>query len=132
MSRAPPGPRAARAWRVVGGLCVAVGLVGAFVPLLPTTVFLILGAWAYGKGAPELRARLLAHPRYGPGLRLWLEQGRLTRAAKVKAALAIVASYALTLLVLGPSWMLAAVGAGLAGLIAFLATRPQPPDGAGP
>ena len=39
-----------RTWRSLGGLCVLIGLVNAFVPVLPTTVFLLIGAWAYGKG----------------------------------------------------------------------------------
>ena len=44
-----------RTWRSLGGLCVLIGLVNAFVPVLPTTVFLLIGAWAYGKGDPALR-----------------------------------------------------------------------------
>ena len=54
------------AWRALGTVCVAIGVINAFLPLLPTTEFLLIGAWAYGKGAPEMRERLLAHPRFGP------------------------------------------------------------------
>jgi uncharacterized membrane protein YbaN (DUF454 family) len=61
-----------RVWRSFGVVCIAIGLINAFVPLLPTTMFLILGAWAFGKGATDLRRRCSGNPampnRCGSGL----------------------------------------------------------------
>lgn len=36
----------ARTWRTLGAVSVAIGLVNAFIPLLPTTIFLLIGVWA--------------------------------------------------------------------------------------
>jgi uncharacterized membrane protein YbaN (DUF454 family) len=119
----------ARLWRILGGICIAIGTFNAFVPLLPTTVFWIVGVWAYSKGAPHLAEKLLAHPRFGPGLRLWMEHRMMTRTAKIQALGAISLGYAASLLWLGPNPVTLTVGIGLVGLMAYLGSRPEPPPG---
>jgi uncharacterized membrane protein YbaN (DUF454 family) len=96
----------ARTWKSVGTLCFAIGIVNAFIPLLPTTVFLLLGIWAYGKGDPEMRDRMLQHPKFGPSLRRWVEHRQISRVGKLGACLSIVL--------------------GLGALCAWLATRDEP------
>lgn len=136
-SERPAGPHAGAAtssrgalprlaWRVFGSVSVAVGIVNAFLPLLPTTVFLLIGLWAWSKGAPEWHARLLAHPRYGPSLRHWRDGRRITRRGKRAAAGGMTLGYAVTTAVAGIGPVTLAVGAGLAGLGTWLWTRPEP------
>ena len=115
-----------RTWRSLGGLWVLIGLVTAFVPVLPTTVFLLIGAWAYGKGDPALRERLLNHPRFGGGLRLWADKRQITRRGKVAAIAGISVSGAITAATLGSRPLSWGIGAGLLGLCAYLATRAEP------
>ncbi len=114
------------AWRVLGTASVAIGVINAFLPLLPTTVFLLIGAWAYGKGAPEWRERLLAHPRFGPPLRHWQHGRRMTRRAKRAALSGMACSFAVTWAALGNVLPVAAIGTGLLLLAAYLAQRPEP------
>jgi uncharacterized membrane protein YbaN (DUF454 family) len=116
-----------RTWRTFGTLCVAVGVVNAFIPLLPTTVFLLIGLWAYGKGDPEMRQRLLQHPRFGAPLRLWVEKRQITRKGKLGAIGGILLSTAFTATMIGPKPITWAIVAGLVGLSAYLATREEPP-----
>jgi uncharacterized protein len=59
------------AWRALAVVCVALGLVGMFLPVLPTVPFLLVAAWAAGKGWPRLETWLLDHPRFGPTIRRW-------------------------------------------------------------
>lgn len=128
----PPAPpravsaRAARIWRGLGTASVAIGLFNAFVPLLPTTIFLIIGAWAYGKGSPELRAKLLAHPTFGPALTNWVEQRAMTRLAKWQCIGTILTGYVITLGFVGFTTVSVLVGVGLGGLCLFLSRRPEP------
>ena len=118
----------ATAWRVYGATSVAIGVVNAFIPLLPTTVFLLIGAWAWGKGAPEWRARLLAHPRWGKALRLWANGRQVSRRGKRIATLGIATSWALSAALIGPRPAVLAAGLGLAALVAWLWWRPEPGD----
>jgi len=129
--KSPPRARAEtwrlRAWRMLGTACVAIGVANAFIPLLPTTVFLLLGAWAWGKGAPEWRARLLAHPRYGPPLQLWLERRMITRRGKRMCLLGLAASWLISswLLSFRP-WPSVLLGAGLLVLGLWIGSRAEP------
>lgn len=120
-------PAVRLAWRVLGMCSVAIGIVNAFIPLLPTTVFLLIGIWAYGKGDPAMRQRLLSHPRYGAALTLWVEKRQLTRRGKLAACSGIALSALLTLAMIGihkpTAW---AIDAGLMVLCLYLLTRPEP------
>jgi hypothetical protein len=104
-----------------GWLAMALGLAGVFLPLLPTTPFLILAAACFARSSPALHARLRAHPRLGPFLAQWQRDRSVPRAAKRKAYLLVVACFALSIaLVDGTAPRLALGGLGLT-LLAFLA-----------
>ena len=77
-----PGPVAKLLWRVLALVLVGLGLLGAFLPLLPTVPFLLAAAWAAGHGWPALERWLLEHPRYGGYVRRWREAGAVPRRAK--------------------------------------------------
>lgn len=117
----------ARTWRALGAASVTIGIVNAFIPLLPTTVFLLIGVWAYGKGDPRIRARLLAHPRFGPSLRAWVEHRQISTRGKVAACTGIAISMAITAWIVGSTPVTWMVDAGLAILILYLITRPGMP-----
>lgn len=51
---------------MLGTAALALGILGIFVPLLPTTPFLLLAAWLYARSSPKLYRRLLDHKRLGP------------------------------------------------------------------
>ena len=57
-----------------GLLCVALGAIGAFLPVLPTVPFLLLAIFCFARSRPEWAERLYAHPRYGPALRQWRDR----------------------------------------------------------
>ena len=79
-------------WRTLASVSLLLGLVGVVPPVLPTVPFLLLAAWAGGRGWPSLEARLLAHPRHGPVLRQWRERGAVPRRAKWLATVMMLGS----------------------------------------
>ncbi len=72
-------------WRAVALLGLGLGVVGAVLPVMPTVPFLLMAAWAASKGWPELEARLLNHPLYGPPIQQWRANRAVSRKVKVLA-----------------------------------------------
>lgn len=112
-------------WRTLALACVALGAVGVVVPGLPTVPFLLVAAWAAGKGWPALEARLLAHPRYGESIRNWRAHGAVPRRAKWAASLMMLLSAGV--LALSGLPLAAKVGIPLfmAAVAAWLWRRPE-------
>ncbi|MFN8937268.1 MAG: YbaN family protein [Pseudomonadota bacterium] len=105
-------------WRLRAATSLLLGLVGVFVPGLPTVPFLLLAAWAGGKGWPALEAWLLAHPRHGPAIRRGRDHRAVPRRAKWLASATMLASAALIGLSSAPAWL----KLGMVLLLACVAT----------
>ncbi|GAB7554281.1 hypothetical protein NRB_37920 [Novosphingobium sp. 11B] len=107
--------RAARAgWLVLALMLVALGFIGIFVPLLPTTDFLLLALPCFARSSPQLEAWLLNHPRFGPGLRAWRKERAVPRRAKIAACAGMAAGF-------GLFWFHVRPGPPLSGaILAFL------------
>ena len=56
-------------WRCLVVIFVILGFIGGLLPGMPSTVFLILAAWAASIGWPQMDAWLLNHPKHGATLR---------------------------------------------------------------
>ena len=81
----PPSqrPRWQRAlWLAGGGVFLLTGIVGIFLPLLPTTPFVLLAAWCFSRGSVRWEAWLLAHPRFGPMVADWRARRAIPMRAK--------------------------------------------------
>lgn len=97
-------------WTALGLVFVAVGAVGAFLPLLPTVPFLLLALFCFARGNSVWEQRLLVHPRWGPPLRQWRERRAIPRRAKKAALLAMAISVAITAFTAGWPWVLIPAG----------------------
>ncbi|WP_228766506.1 YbaN family protein [Pelagerythrobacter aerophilus] len=80
-------------WLLLGFICIGLGFVGAVVPLMPTTIFMILAAACFARSSPRLEAWMLKHPRFGPGLRAWRNEGAVPRQAKFAACIGMAIGY---------------------------------------
>lgn len=78
-----------------GAVSLAVGVIGIFLPLLPTTPFLLLAAWCFVRSSPRAHAWLYRQKVIGPALRDWEERKAISRRAKTQAVSLIVLSAAL-------------------------------------
>lgn len=120
--------RAARfAYLVLGLICVGLGVIGAFLPVMPTTVFMLIAVWAFSKSSARLEAWLVNHPRFGPRIRDWREHGVIPLRIKLIAWGSMAASLTF-MIVTGASWI-ALTGASSVMLIGaiYIATRPSRP-----
>ncbi|AVG18612.1 hypothetical protein CFN79_07145 [Chromobacterium vaccinii] len=110
-----------------GCLMVALAVIGALLPVMPTTIFLILALACFSKSSPRLEQRLLDHPRYGPGLRRWREQRIVPRKAKCFAALGMGGGFVALLLARPPHWVPWLVAAIELSVLLYLLSRPSRP-----
>ncbi|EAU42667.1 hypothetical protein FP2506_07496 [Fulvimarina pelagi HTCC2506] len=113
-------------WLTVGTSAVLLAALGVVLPLLPTTPFLILSAFAFSRSSPKLEAWLLDHPRFGPAIRDWRAERAISRRAKWLATLVMI----LTLMLggfLGLSVTILLVQGGIFVIVlAFVWTRREP------
>ncbi|MFT4251413.1 MAG: YbaN family protein, partial [Caulobacter sp.] len=105
-------------WLAMGLACVALGFVGAVVPLMPTTVFLIMAAACFARSSPKLEAWLLDHPRFGPTLRAWRRDRAIPPTAKLMACGGMAAGLAAFWWGAHPRWPLLLIVAAVIGLCA--------------
>ena len=106
-------------------MCVGVAAIGALVPLLPTTLFLILALACFTRGSPRLARKLLAHPRFGPPLAAWQQHRIISRRAKTLAVVGMALAVVLVALATDGWLATALVGATLLGVAGYVVTRPS-------
>ena len=111
------------AWVMVG-----LAAAGIFLPLLPTTPFLLLAAWLFSRSSPRLEQWLLEHALFGPPLRDWRENGAIARRTKMIAILLMGLGFAYLWLAVEPPVVgLISVAAIMVTCAIFIASRPEPP-----
>jgi len=109
-----------------GLIFVLLGIIGAFLPVLPTTPFIILAAACFARSSPRLEAWLLSHPVFGALLRDWRDRGAIPRHAKLAALGGCVSGYALFWFGTAPSPALAiAVALLMLGGLFYVFSRPS-------
>jgi uncharacterized protein len=85
----------------VGCLSLATGVVGAFVPVLPTTCFLLLAAGCFSRSSPRLNSWMKANRWFGRYLAEYRESGRINVRVKFGSLIVLWASLFISAGILG-------------------------------
>jgi uncharacterized membrane protein YbaN (DUF454 family) len=112
-----------------GWFCVGLGFIGVFLPVLPTTPFLILALWAFAQSSERFHGWLYQHRFFGPRLRAWHEHRVIPLRAKLLAwgVMTLSLSYVIYKGTL-PWWALLFIAACMgfgAGFIFYYPSRPR-------
>ncbi|MGQ7274457.1 YbaN family protein [Marinobacter sp. V034] len=112
-------------YRALAYISVALAAAGVVLPLLPTTPFVLLAAWAASKGSPEFELWLHNHRIYGPIIQNWRDHRAVPRKAKWLAFIMLLFSWSILYWTGAPTPLLVASGLFFTGLTLFLASRPS-------
>lgn len=122
-----PPPRFRWAWWLLAYASLATGIVGIFVPGLPTTVFVLISAYAASRGSERLRRRLLEDPRFGASIRDWETHGAVSRRGKWMATLTMAVCALVLLLFVHKLWVQVLAIGCMSAVALWLWLRPEPP-----
>lgn len=113
-------------WVVLAGLSFSLGVLGMFLPLLPTTVFMLIAVYCASKGSSRFETWVRSRHYVGPLLVTWEQERAISRRGKWAAVSTMALSALITGWALGPGWTRWGI-IGLLVLIAiWLVTRPEP------
>ncbi len=102
-----------------GMVCVGLGVAGLFLPVLPTTPFLLLAAALFARSSRRVYNWLLNHPVLGPIILEWREHRAMPRRAKRVALVLIAVSFTVSIVFFVPDWRGQLV-MGAAGVVLWL------------
>ncbi|WP_225376268.1 DUF454 family protein [Klebsiella pneumoniae] len=105
---------------IIGWLAVALGTLGVFLPLLPTTPFILLAAWCFARSSPRFHQWLLYCSWFGGYLRHWQQYHAMPRGAKLRAIAMIVVTFAISLWLVKLTWVRIMLLVILACLLIFM------------
>ncbi|MFT6067689.1 MAG: uncharacterized membrane protein YbaN (DUF454 family) [Bacteriovoracaceae bacterium] len=115
-------------WISLGIICLILGFIGVFLPLLPTTPFALLAAFCFSKGSDDLHRWLLETKMFGPLIKDWEDHGVIRLRIKKISTLMISLLFGYTLIFVKVFlWIKLIVS--LTGLLVlwFIWTRPSTP-----
>lgn len=96
-------------YRLAGLVSVALAVIGAVLPLMPTVPFLLLAVYFFARSNPEWERRILDHPHWGPQVLDWRERRAISRRAKTLAISAMTVGALFTYFTLGAPWYYASI-----------------------
>ncbi len=111
--------------RALAVLSLVLGFVGLFLPILPTTPFILLAAWAAARSSPRMLAWLENHRLFGQMLRDWRQGGVVSRKAKWGATTVMSLSAVFLFFTVPKLWAAASAIACMAAVLVWLWRRPE-------
>lgn len=112
-------------WLLLGWTAVALGFAGVVLPILPTTPFLILAAFAFSKSSPRLRQWLVEHNIFGGPIRDWEDKGAIRPRYKIMACTAMAIVLGISILSGFGGMVILIQIMAMGGAAAFILSRPN-------
>ncbi len=109
---------------LLGFLFVGLGILGAFLPILPSTCFFIFAAYFFSYSSPRLENWILNHRVFGPPVRGWRRNRSIPFGGKVAALLGMTLSAIILIYSAQPVWVLVLSLVILVGSAIYVVCRP--------
>lgn len=113
------------AWFTLGWVALTLGAIGVVLPLLPTTPFIILAAFAFGRSSRRLQNWLENNRTFGPIIAEWRTNGAIAPRNKAIAITMMLAAFSASIAMGIASLVLIIQGVCMLGAAAFILSRPN-------
>jgi len=110
-------------------LCLALAVIGAILPGMPSTVFVLAATWAAARSSPRLHAWLYRSALFGPSLRNWSDGRKVTRRSKYAAAISMAVCAVILFWTDTAPWATWLAIACMVTVLMWLWSRPEPGGG---
>ena len=108
----------------LGSVSLLLGIIGAFLPLLPTTVFLLMAAFFYERGSERFHNWLINHRVFGPPIVDWRRHQVIRTPHKMLATFTmLIGAYFVYSRPNIPLWVQVLYSLIIAGVLSFIWTR---------
>lgn len=114
-------------WFCIGSTALVLGAIGVVLPLLPTTPFILLAAYAFAQSSERCHNWLLRHRLFGPMIDDWRAYGAISRRVKIVSAVSMLAILGLSLAAGVAAPLLLLQAAILSASATYVLSRPLPP-----
>jgi len=113
---------------ILAYISLALGIIGAILPVMPTVPFIILAAYLASHSSPKLHQKILNFPKIGPIVRDWEEYQSIKPSAKMFSAFILISLSAFyALLSDRPTYLRVLVPIIMLSVLIFILTRPSAP-----
>lgn len=111
---------------IAGFTALSAGVVGAFLPILPTTPFILLAAFCFSRSSPRLHRWLREHQIFGKLVQDWEEKGSVARKPKLIATAMIIVLFGYTLIFVPVALLIKVIVTGIGiGVLLYLWSLPE-------
>lgn len=111
---------------VIGWLSIALGTLGIFLPLLPTTPFVLLASWCFARSSQRFHQWLTAHPQLGLIIDAFEHKQKLPVPIRNRALLVSWAGLTISMCIIQQWWayvLLTSIGTALTAYLFHLSRR---------
>jgi len=113
---------------MAGFISMIFGFIGMFLPILPTTPFMILAAFCFSKSSEKLHKWLLSRPHIGKLITDWEKDGVIRMKAKIYSTIVIIPLFSYTLIFVNVNnWVKAVLVLIAISVLSFIWSRPSKP-----
>jgi len=110
--------------QLLGWMFVILGVIGLFLPLLPTTPFLLLAAWLFAKSSERFHKWLLTHPKLGPLVLAWQDGHGIERRVRRRVLIVLWLSLLVSMLIISKLWAVLLLCTTGTGVTVYLLKQP--------
>lgn len=110
----------------LGLLAFGLGIIGVFLPVMPTTPFLLVATYFFSKSSQKFHDWIIYHPKLGPPIRDWNEKRIIRKRAKILATIAILSSLIFPMYIIKLNiWIRIITGVTVGSVLLYILTRPS-------